>query len=538
LTTNRNRMGQQMAEMHGLEALGLKPDRIHRNLPVEKLVEHTVLNGEGVIGKNGATMCRTGKFTGRSPKDKYIVDEGEASENVWWGPVNQKISASVFDKLLEKVQGHFEGGNAYVFDGFAGADQTYSLPIRIVTRKAWHAHFVNNMFIRPDKAALASHEPRFTIINACDVTAEDYESLGLRSEVFVAFHLSRGLAVIGGTMYAGEMKKGIFSVLNYLLPLQGVLSMHCSANMGQDGDTALFFGLSGTGKTTLSADPNRLLIGDDEHGWSDNGIFNFEGGCYAKCIDLSEEKEPDIWRAIRFGALLENVVYDEETRAVDFADKSITENTRVSYPIYHIDNAVEPSRGGHPETIIFLTCDAFGVLPPVSRLTSGQAMYHFLSGYTAKVAGTERGVTEPTATFSACFGSPFLPLHPTRYAALLGEKMEKHGARAYLVNTGWTGGPHGVGHRINLPDTRAIITAILNGSIEDADFREEPYFGIGVPLSLPGVDNAILDPIQTWADKDAYHAKARHLVGLFRKNFHQFEQTSGEFSQYGPKPLD
>ncbi|MDJ0842546.1 MAG: phosphoenolpyruvate carboxykinase (ATP) [Acidobacteriota bacterium] len=524
-----------MSETFGLETFGLKPAKVHRNLPVEKLVEHTLVNGEGVLGMNGATMCRTGKFTGRSPKDKYFVDEGDASTNIWWGDINQKISEETFDKLFAKVTAHFDGVDAYVFDGFAGADDDFRLPMRVVTRKAWHAHFVNNMFIRPTAEELADHTPKFTVINACDITAEDYEELGLRSEVFVAFHLSRGVAVIGGTMYAGEMKKGIFSVMNYRLPLAGVLSMHCSANMGENGETALFFGLSGTGKTTLSADPNRKLIGDDEHGWSANGIFNFEGGCYAKCIDLSQKNEPDIWNAIRFGALLENVVYDEETRQVDFKDKSITENTRVSYPIDHIDNAIEPSKGGHPKTIIFLTCDAFGVLPPVSRLTPGQAMYHFLSGYTAKVAGTERGVTEPTATFSACFGSPFLPLHPTKYAELLGKKMEKYGAKAYLVNTGWTGGPYGVGHRINLPDTRAIITAILNGNIEDADFREDAYFGFGVPTSLSGVDSKMLDPSATWSNRDAYAEKARHLVNLFRENFKNFEETSSNFSQYGPK---
>lgn len=524
-----------MSETYGLDQLGLKPATVFRNLPVEKLVEHTVLNGEGVMGKNGATMCKTGKFTGRSPKDKYIVDEGDASANVWWGPVNQKVSEAVFDTLFARVQNHYNGENAYVFDGHCGADHEFALPIRIVTRKAWHAHFVNNMFLRPSPEILASHKPAFTIINACDLTAEDYKELGLNSEVFVMFHLSRGVAIIGGTMYAGEMKKGIFSVMNYRLPLSGTLSMHCSANMGPDGDTALFFGLSGTGKTTLSADPHRQLIGDDEHGWSENGIFNFEGGCYAKCIDLSEEKEPDIYHAIRFGALLENCVYDEETRKVDFTDKSITENTRVSYPIYHIDNALEPSVGGHPKTIIFLTCDAFGVLPPVSKLTPGQAMYHFISGYTAKVAGTERGVTEPEATFSSCFGEPFLPLHPTQYAKLLGEKMERHGAKAYLVNTGWTGGAYGVGHRIDLPSTRAIITAILDGNIEESPCKEDPFFGLMVPTELEGVDGNILDPSNTWADKAKFRETAQKLVSLFKKNFEKYADTSSEFVAHGPK---
>ena len=521
--------------LYGLEKYGINPARVYRNLSVAQLVEHTLLNEEGVMGSTGATMCDTGKFTGRSPKDKYFVDEGEASKNIWWGSVNQKVSERTFDHLLEKVTRRFDGANAYVFDGYAGADEEYQLPMRIVTQKAWHAHFVNNMFIRPTSEQLQDHKPGFTIINACDVTADDYRELGLNSEVFVVFHMSRGLAIIGGTMYAGEMKKGIFSVLNYQLPLRDVLSMHCSANMAQDGDTALFFGLSGTGKTTLSADPNRRLIGDDEHGWSDNGVFNFEGGCYAKCIDLSQEKEPDIWQAIRFGALLENVVFDEQSRVVDFHKKSKTENTRVSYPIDHIENAQIPSKGGHPSTIIFLTCDAFGVLPPVSKLTPGQAMYHFLSGYTAKVAGTERGVTEPTATFSSCFGAPFLPLHPTRYAALLGRKMEKHQARAYLVNTGWTGGAYGVGHRIDLPVTRAIITQILTSEIEKASCRVDPLFGFDVPVSLSGIDDTLLDPVRTWADKDAFSQTASKLILLFQNNFKTFETSSSEFVKYGPR---
>jgi len=524
-----------MSDHFGLANFGLEPSKIYRNLPVERLVEHTLLNEEGVLGMGGATMAKTGKFTGRSPKDKYFVDEGEASEKIWWGPVNQKISEATFDRLLEKVTGQLNNTELYLFDGFAGAEEANRLPIRIVTQKAWHAHFVHNMFIRPEREVLRGFQPKFTILNACDVSAEDYQALGLNSEVFVVFHLSKGLAIIGGTMYAGEMKKGIFSVMNYLLPLRGVLSMHCSANMGKDGDTALFFGLSGTGKTTLSADPNRALIGDDEHGWSDGGVFNFEGGCYAKCIDLSKEKEPDIWNAIRYGALLENVVYDQETRVVDFSDKSITENTRVSYPIHHIDNALEPSVGGHPKTIIFLTCDAFGVLPPVAKLNPGQAMYHFISGYTAKVAGTERGVTEPQATFSSCFGAPFLPLHPTEYAKLLGQKMERHNAKAYLVNTGWTGGAYGVGKRIDLPVTRAIITAILNGAIESVSCQEDPFFGLQVPRELEGVDARVLDPITTWQDHNAYRETAQKLVGLFKDNFKSFESSSSEFSQYGPR---
>ncbi|MCB1053555.1 MAG: phosphoenolpyruvate carboxykinase (ATP) [Acidobacteria bacterium] len=523
-----------MTQDYGLSRFGLRPARVYRNLPTEVLVEHTLANQEGVLGMNGATMCKTGKFTGRSPKDKYFVEEPGSQQHINWGPVNQKISQATFDRLLSKVVDALTDKDLYVFDGFAGADETYQLPMRIVTQKAWHAHFAHNMFIRPTQDQLAAHSPQFTILNACDISATDYKELGLNSEVFIVFDLGRGLAIIGGTMYAGEMKKGIFSVLNYLLPLKGVLSMHCSANVGKAGDVALFFGLSGTGKTTLSADPNRALIGDDEHGWSDHGVFNFEGGCYAKCIQLSEEKEPDIWRAIRFGALLENVVYDPQTRAIDFDDKSITENTRVSYPLHHIDNALIPSRAGHPNTIIFLTCDAFGVLPPVSRLTPGQAMYHFLSGYTAKVAGTERGVTEPTATFSTCFGAPFLPLRPGVYANLLGEKMAKHGARAYLVNTGWTGGGYGVGKRMSLPATRAMITAILNGNIEKSDFRPDPYFGFEVPVQLDGVDAKLLDPSLTWQDPAAYRQTAEKLVGLFKQNFKTFAEAA-EFEPFGPK---
>lgn len=525
-----------MSQAFGLEEFGLNPAKIHRNLPVEVLVEHTLRRGEGVIGPKGAVLCSTGKFTGRSPKDKYFVNEGDASKNIWWGASNQKIEVHVFDTLLARVTASFEGQETYLFDGFAGADEAFRLPMRVITQKAWHAHFVNNMFMRPTPEQLAVHKPEFTLINACGVTADDYRELGLNSEVFVVFHMGRGLAIIGGTMYAGEMKKGIFSVMNYKLPLRNTLSMHCSANVGAEGDTALFFGLSGTGKTTLSADPGRALIGDDEHGWSDNGIFNFEGGCYAKCINLSAENEPDIWNAIRFGALLENVVYDKKTRVVDYTDQSITENTRVSYPIYHIDNAVEPSLGGHPKTIIFLTCDAFGVLPPVSKLTPEQAMYHFLSGYTAKVAGTERGVTKPTATFSSCFGLPFLPLHPTKYATLLGCRMKMYGARAYLVNTGWTGGScGGTGHRIDLPVTRAIVTEILNGRIEQAHCRVDQNFGFEVPCQLQGIDARLLNPMESWSNQDAYHDTARKLVQLFQENFKAFEQTSSEFSQYGPR---
>ena len=419
----------------GLDQLGLLDlTNVHRNLPVKELVDDIVKNGEGVIGLRGAAMVDTGIYTGRSPKDKYIVDEPSSNNKIWWGPVNRKISEDIFNTLYEKVVDYYnsaDGSKTYIFDGFAGADPNYSLNVRIIAKKAWQAHFVHNMFIRSENGELKDFKPGFTIINASDVTNENFEEFGMNSDTFILFHMEKRLAIIGGTEYGGEMKKGIFSVLHYLLPQKGVLSMHCSANVYEGSrNPAIFFGLSGTGKTTLSTDPVRPLIGDDEHGWSDDGIFNFEGGCYAKVINLNPEEEPEIYNAIREGALLENVVYDKTTRKIDFSDGSKTENTRVSYPLHHIDNSIygkgQPSIAGHPEKIIFLTCDAYGVLPPVAKLNPEQAMYHFISGYTAKVAGTERGITEPIATFSPCFGGPFLTLHPLKYAELLRVKMEKY----------------------------------------------------------------------------------------------------------------
>ena len=528
----------------GLAKLGLLDlTNVHRNISVESMVADIVGNSEGVIGLRGAAMVDTGIYTGRSPNDKYIVDEPSSTEKIWWGPVNRKVSEEVFDALYNKVVKYYnrsDDSKTYIFDGFAGADPTYSLNVRIIAKKAWQAHFVHNMFIRPEDGELDDFNPEFTIINASDVSNKDFKTLGMNSETFILFHLGRRIAIIGGTEYGGEMKKGIFSVLHYLLPQRGVLSMHCSANVYVGGSNpAIFFGLSGTGKTTLSTDPLRPLIGDDEHGWSDDGIFNFEGGCYAKVINLNKDEEPDIYNAIREGALLENVVYNEETKVIDFTDGSKTENTRVSYPLNHIDNSVygqgKPSVAGHPEKIIFLTCDAYGVLPPVAKLSSDQAMYHFISGYTAKVAGTERGITEPTATFSPCFGGPFLTLHPLRYAELLKEKMEKFDVDVYLVNTGWVGASAKSGaKRFNLPKTREIINSILGGEIEKSEFETDPYFRFQIPISLGEIDSNLLNPVRAWDNLDEYHTTAKELVQKFQANYKQYDLGDTAVLNAGP----
>ena len=518
--------------------------QVLRNLPVEDIIENIVDHQEGTLGLNGAVMVDTGRYTGRSPKDKYFVDEESSNKNLWWGPVNAKIDESIFDDLYEQVvdyYNHSDDSNTYVFDGFAGADPTYRLNVRIIAKKAWQAHFAHNMFIRPEKGELDGFNTDFTIINASDVYNQKFEAYGMHSKTFIIFHMAKRIAIIGGTEYGGEMKKGIFSVMNYMLPLQGVLAMHCSANVDKNGENpAIFFGLSGTGKTTLSTDPERPLIGDDEHGWSDDGIFNFEGGCYAKVIDLNPEHEPDIYHAIRHGALLENVVFDEETKEIDFTDDSKTQNTRVSYPLNYIDNSVygqgKPSMSGHPETIIFLTCDAYGILPPVSKLTPEQAMYHFISGYTAKVAGTERGITEPVATFSPCFGGPFLTLHPLKYAELLKQKMNQHQVPAYLVNTGWVGASAQSGaKRISLPVTRQIIHATLDGSIDSSTFETDPYFGIMVPQHLGDIGPGILVPAKAWKDHNEYNNIAKKLVKKFQKNFEQYDLGDAEILSAGPK---
>lgn len=480
---------------------------------------------KGQVTEFGAVSVGTGKFTGRSAKDKYIVKDASSESTVWWadgGSDNKPLSPAAWAHLKSLSTTQLSEKKLYVIDGFCGANAETRIAVRLVTEVAWQAHFFKNMFIRPSEAELANFVPDWTILNACKAVCADFQDWGLRSEVFVAFHLAERMTLIGGTWYGGEIKKGIFSIMNYFLPLRGIGSFHCSANQGKNGDTALFFGLSGTGKTTLSTDPKRKLIGDDEHGWDADGVFNFEGGCYAKTIGLTQEKEPDIYAAIRRDALLENVAVDADG-SVDFDASEKTENTRVSYPIEHIDNIVKPvSKGTHPTIIIFLTCDAYGVLPPVSKLTDEQAMYQYLSGYTAKVAGTELGVTEPTATFSACFGRAFLTVHPTQYAEILGKKMREHGSKAYLVNTGWIGGGVGVGQRISLKATRAIIDSILDGTIEKAAFENFPIFNIQIPTALPGVDATILDPGKAWADKDAYQKTLRKLADSFKENFAKF----------------
>ena len=524
--------------------LGIKElDSFYRNLPVKDLINHIVQNKEGRTGLRGAAMIDTGIYTGRSPNDKYFVDEPTSRDKIWWGEVNRKVDENIFDDLYGKVIDYYNSGvsNSYIFDGFAGADKKYRINVRIIAKKAWQAHFSHNMFIRSKNEELNQFEPDFTIINASDIQNEDFEKHGLNSKTFVLFHLGRRIAIIGGTEYGGEMKKGIFSVLHYLLPQQGVLSMHCSANTDKNGEnSAIFFGLSGTGKTTLSTDPYRPLIGDDEHGWSDDGIFNFEGGCYAKTINLDPEDEPDIYNAIRHGALLENVVYDPHTRIVDYNDNSKTENTRVSYPLNYIENSVfakgQPAIANHPETIIFLTCDAYGVIPPVSKLSPEQAMYHFISGYTAKVAGTERGVTEPTATFSPCFGGPFLTLHPLKYAELLREKINQHNVPSYLVNTGWIGaGAQSGAKRISLQVTRKIIYAILDGTIKNANFETDPYFGVDVPTSLDDLGPETLISSKAWSDLEEYKSVAEQLVKKFQENFKEFNIDDDKIIKAGLK---
>ena len=529
----------------GLENLGITNlDNVCYNLSSKALVKDIVDNGEGIIGMRGAAMVDTGIYTGRSPKDKYIVQEPSSSEKIWWGNVNQKISSDIFDILYNQIIDYYNHNNeskTYVYDGKAGADPNYSLNVRIIAKKAWQAHFVRNMFINTDVDDLREFDPGFTIINASEVKNTRFQEFNMNSETFIIFHLAKKIAIIGGTEYGGEMKKGIFSVLHYYLPQKGVLSMHCSANVQDDmNNSAIFFGLSGTGKTTLSTDPNRPLIGDDEHGWSDDGIFNFEGGCYAKVIKLNPDEEPDIYNAIREEALLENVVFDNESLEIDFSDGSKTENTRVSYPIEHIDNSVAgrglPSVAGHPEKIIFLTCDAYGVLPPVAILTPEQAMYHFISGYTAKVAGTERGITEPTATFSPCFGGPFLTLHPLEYAKLLKEKMKRFQVPVYLVNTGWVGESAQSGaKRFSLPKTRFILSCILDGEIEKSICVNDIYFGFAIPTSLGDLNKDILNPLSAWVDVDKYHSSAKMLVGKFQENYQLYDLGDDSILNAGPK---
>ena len=487
---------------------------VHYNLSQAELIEHAIRKGEGRLASTGALVCETVPYTGRSPKDRYIVEEPTTKQDIAWGPVNVSFPPDRFDEVYNRVIAYLQNREVYVTDCYACANPSYRMPVRFVTELAWHALFVKQLFLRPSASDLEQHVPEFTIINACNFRACP-EVDGTRSEVFIIINFARRLILIGGTRYAGEMKKSVFTVLNYLLPKRGVLPMHCSANMGPKGDVALFFGLSGTGKTSLSADPSRRLIGDDEHGWADDGIFNFEGGCYAKCINLSRENEPQIWDAIRYGSVLENVVLNPETRAPEYADASRTENTRAGYRIEFIEGAVLPSRGPHPSTILFLTCDAFGVLPPISKLTTEQAMYHFLLGYTARVAGTEAGVKEPQPVFSSCFGAPFLPRPASEYAQMLGERIAKHKARVWLVNTGWIGGPYGIGSRIRIEYTRKMVNAAIAGEMDEGEFTKDPVFGLMVPRHIPDVPSEVLMPRDTWADQRAYDQKAKEVEGMF-----------------------
>ncbi|KGQ22628.1 phosphoenolpyruvate carboxykinase (ATP) [Thermus filiformis] len=529
--------------MRNLKSLGIEPKAsVHWNTPSPVLVEKTLLRGEGLLAHKGPLVVDTTPYTGRSPRDKYVVEEPEVRDEIWWGEVNQPFSPEAFSALVARVTAYLSERELFVQDVYAGADKRYRLPVRVVTESPWHALFARNMFLSPrhfkDEDEVEAFVPGFTVVHAPNFLAEP-ERDGTRSEVFVGISFGRRLILIVGTRYAGEIKKSVFTVMNYLMPKQGVFPMHCSANVGQGGDVAIFFGLSGTGKTTLSTDPERPLIGDDEHGWSEEGVFNFEGGCYAKVIRLSPEQEPLIYRASnQFESILENVVVNPESRRVEWDDDSKTENTRSSYPLAHLENVVESGTAGHPRNIFFLSADAYGVLPPIAKLSPEQAMYYFLSGYTARVAGTERGVTEPKATFSACFGAPFLPLHPGVYARMLGEKIQRHAPSVWLVNTGWTGGPYGVGRRFPLPVTRALLQAALSGELEKAEFRQDPIFGFLVPTSVPGVPSELLFPRDTWADKAAYDEQARRLARMFEENFQKFAEGVDEaVRRAGPRVL-
>lgn len=508
----------------GLENVGM----VHWNYSPAELVEETIVNGQGVLSDTGALCVETGEFTGRSPQDRFIVEDETTKDEVWWGDVNKPFSPEKFDALYNRMKAYLTNREVYARDAYVCAEPTYRLNIRVVTELPWSNMFAYNMFLRPTEEELENFNPEWSIVCAPGFLA-DPEIDGTRQHNFAIINFTKKQVIIGGTGYTGEIKKGIFSVLNFILPHdKNVLSMHCSSNVGENGDSAVFFGLSGTGKTTLSSDPNRRLIGDDEHGWADGMVFNFEGGCYAKTINLTEEQEPQIFNAIKFGAILENIVFKEGTSSPDYEDKSITENTRVSYPIHHIDNIVVPSVGSTPQNIFFLTADAFGVLPPISKLTPGQAMYHFISGYTAKVAGTEAGITEPVTAFSACFGAPFLPLHPTRYAEMLGKKMRDNNVKVWLINTGWSGGGYGTGSRIKLKFTRAMITAALEGRFDKAEFESHEVFGLQMPTSCEGVPSEILNPRNTWSDKEAYDKKANQLADAFVKNFSKFEEYANE----------
>lgn len=521
-------------EINGLKKYNITAEDISYNLCPAELVEIALRTEPCRLTDTGALLIETGKYTGRSPKDRYIVDEPESGKNISWGAENRALSHEKYERIYEEITQYLSGKRLFVFDGFAGADPSHRLAIRVINEYASQNLFMNNMLIRPTQEELARFREDFTLMCAPGLKL-DAKKLGINSEAAIVLNFDKKTILIAGSKYCGEMKKSVFSVMNYILPLNGVLGMHCSANMALDGSekVALFFGLSGTGKTTLSADPQRALIGDDEHGWSDDGVFNIEGGCYAKCIDLKAEKEPEIYGAIHHGALVENVIIDKN-RHPDYSDKSLTENTRVSYPITFIPKRVDCGHAGHPSTIVFLTADAFGVLPPISRLSVPQAMYYFISGYTAKVAGTERGIVEPVATFSTCFGAPFLPLAPSVYAEMLGKKITEKNAKVFLINTGWMGGSYGVGKRIDLKATRAMVTAACNGDLDNARFVTEPFFGLDIPTEVAGVDSAILNPKNSWTDKPAYDATARKLAALFRDNFAKYTDVSDTIRSAGP----
>jgi phosphoenolpyruvate carboxykinase (ATP) len=519
-------------ENHGLSNL----KNIYWNLSTPALYEQALKRNEAILAHLGPLVVRTGQFTGRSPKDKFIVDEPSTHDTIWWGDVNRPFPADIFNELHRRMASYLQGKDVFVQDCWTGADPEYRMPVRFITQYAWHNLFVRNLFILPPPEELARIRPEFVVIDCPGLHAIPRHDK-THSDVFILVDFAKKLVLVGGTEYAGEIKKSVFTAMNYFLPFKSVLPMHCSANYGPSGDTAIFFGLSGTGKTTLSADSSRTLIGDDEHGWSDSGVFNFEGGCYAKVIRLSAEGEPEIYETTRrFGTILENVGIDTGSRRLDLDDASLTENTRAAYPISHIPNATATGRGGNPKDVIFLTADAFGVLPPISRLTPEQTMYHFISGYTAKVAGTERGVTEPQATFSACFGAPFMAQHPNVYAELLGQKIAENNANCWLINTGWTAGPYGQGHRMELAHTRAMVNAALDGELDGAEYIEDPVFGFQVPTTCPNVPDEVLIPRNTWSDASAYDLQAQKLANMFAENFKQFEDQVGDaIKAAGPK---
>lgn len=517
-----------------IKSLGIiNPAGVSRNLPISKLVEKALLNGDGKLANTGALAVTTGKYTGRSPEDRFIVDEPSVHGDINWGKINKPIEPSKFDSIYGKLAAYLQNRELFVFDGFVGADKNYRLPVRVINEYASQNLFIHQLLVRPTDEELNNFIPGFTIICAPGFKAIP-EIDGTNSEAFIILNFQKNMVIIGGSQYAGEIKKSIFTVMNYIMPKKNVFPMHCSANIGEGGDVALFFGLSGTGKTTLSADPNRKLIGDDEHGWSEHGVFNFEGGCYAKCINLSKENEPQIWNAIKFGTLIENVVYNNDMEP-DYSDDSLTENTRAGYPVEFIPNAELSGLGGQPKTVIFLTADAFGVLPPIAKLSKEQAMYHFISGYTSKLAGTERGITEPQATFSTCFGAPFMPYSSSVYARLLGERIDMYNSKVYLINTGWSGGPYGVGKRMKLSYTRAMVTAALEGKLDDVEYVLDPIFNIYVPQTCPGVPSEVLSPKSTWSNGAEYDKSAKELAKRFEENIKKFKDVSSEIVNAGPR---